>query len=188
MPMIIESTKICAQEVGDELYICSVIMGPMNCASQIRGVETLMFDFMDRPEFAGELLDFCTDLEIMFGKELIDAGAHSLIIGEALCSPAFISPKLYHDFVVPRQEKLIAAICASPSILSKLGILDNRKATIYPGMEREIPKPRSGKVVVDGHVITSEGPGTAVDFTLEIIKTLLGKDKANEIKKEIVYR
>lgn len=110
MPMIIESTKICAQEVGDELYICSVIMGPMNCASQIRGVETLMFDFMDRPEFAGELLDFCTDLEIMFGKELIDAGAHSLIIGEALCSPAFISPKLYHDFVVPRQEKLIAAL------------------------------------------------------------------------------
>jgi 4-methyl-5(b-hydroxyethyl)-thiazole monophosphate biosynthesis len=86
------------------------------------------------------------------------------------------------------QEKLIAAICASPSILSKLGILDNRKATIYPGMEREIPKPRAGKVIVDGHVITSEGPGTSIDFSLEIIKNLLGKEKANEVKKEIVYR
>lgn len=86
------------------------------------------------------------------------------------------------------QEKLIAAICASPTILSKLGILDNRKATIYPGMEREIPRPRSEKVVVDGHIITSEGPGTAIDFALEIIKNLSGKDKADEVKKELVYR
>jgi len=86
------------------------------------------------------------------------------------------------------REKLIAAICASPCILSKLGILENRKATIYPGMEREIPKPRAGKVIVDGHVITSEGPGTAIDFALEIVKNLLGKDKANEVRKELVYR
>ena len=110
MPMVIESTRICAREVGDELYVCSVIMGPMNCASQIRGVENLMFDFMDRPQFAEELLDFCTEVEIMFGKELINAGAHSLIIGEALCSPAFISPKLYREFIVPRQKRLIAAL------------------------------------------------------------------------------
>ncbi|MCK5022741.1 MAG: DJ-1/PfpI family protein, partial [Candidatus Aenigmarchaeota archaeon] len=64
-------------------------------------------------------------------------------------------------------EKIIAAICASPSILGKMGILDERKATIYPGMEREIPRPRSGKVIVDGHVITAEGPGTAIEFSLE---------------------
>lgn len=84
--------------------------------------------------------------------------------------------------------KTIAAICASPSILGKMGILDNRKATIYPGMEREIPRPRSGKVVVDGHVITSEGPGTTVDFALEIVKALLGKDRMDRVRKEIVYR
>ena len=86
------------------------------------------------------------------------------------------------------QEKLIAAICAAPSILGKMGILDNRRATIYPGMEREIPRPRSANVVVDDHIITSQGPGTAFDFALEIIKNLLGKGKANEIKKELVYR
>ncbi|UCC91370.1 MAG: DJ-1/PfpI family protein, partial [Candidatus Aenigmatarchaeota archaeon] len=86
------------------------------------------------------------------------------------------------------QEKTIAAICAAPSILGKMGILDNRRATIYPGMERDIPRPRSGKVVVDDHIITSEGPGTALDFALEIIKNLMGKDKVNEVKKEIVYR
>ncbi|MEE9323825.1 MAG: DJ-1 family glyoxalase III [Candidatus Aenigmarchaeota archaeon] len=86
------------------------------------------------------------------------------------------------------QEKLIAAICAAPSILGKMGILDNRRATIYPGMEREIPRPRSAKVVVDDHIITSQGPGTAFDFALEIIKKLLGNDQANEVKKKLVYQ
>ena len=112
MPMIIESTKICVKEAGQELYVCPVIMGPMNCASQIRGVENLMFDFIDRPDFAKEFLDFCTEVEITFGKALIDAGAPSVIIGEALCSPAFISPKLYSEFIIPRQQKLIAALFA----------------------------------------------------------------------------
>lgn len=86
------------------------------------------------------------------------------------------------------QEKTIAAICAAPSILGKMGILDNKRATIYPGMEKEIPRPRSGKVVVDEHIITSEGPGTAFDFALEIVKNLLGKNKANEVKKSLVCR
>lgn len=110
MPMVIESTEICAQEIGEKAYICSVIMGPMNCASQIRGVEQLMYDFADRPDFVEELLDFATELEIKFGKALIDAGAHSFIIGEALCSPAFVSPQLYKKYIVPRQKKLISAL------------------------------------------------------------------------------
>jgi uroporphyrinogen decarboxylase len=110
MPMIIESTRICSEEIGQEAYICAVIMGPLNCASQIRGVESLMFDFIDRPEFVEEFLDFTTELEIRFGKALLEAGAHSFIIGEALCSPAFISPQFYRRFVVPRQKKLISAL------------------------------------------------------------------------------
>ncbi len=110
MPVIIESTRICAREIGAEAYICPIIMGPLNCASQIRGVENLMYDFMDRPEFVEELLDFTTEIEIPYGKALIEAGAHSIFIGEALCSPAFISPKFYRRFVLPRQQKLISAL------------------------------------------------------------------------------
>jgi 4-methyl-5(b-hydroxyethyl)-thiazole monophosphate biosynthesis len=86
------------------------------------------------------------------------------------------------------QKKLICAICASPSILGKLGILNEKKATIYPGMEREIPRPRDEKVVVDGHVITSQGPGTAMDFALKIIEKTLGEGKAKEVKDELLHR
>ncbi len=87
-----------------------------------------------------------------------------------------------------KQKKPIAAICAAPSILAKAGVLENRRATIYPGMEREIPRPRPANVVTDGHIITSQGPGTTIEFALEIIKTLLGAGKAAQIKKEIVFK
>ena len=87
-----------------------------------------------------------------------------------------------------KNKKMIAAICASPSILAKLGILDERRATIYPGMERDIPRPRSANVVTDGHVITSQGPGTSIDFALEIVKMLLGSSQAEKVRSELVYR
>jgi 4-methyl-5(b-hydroxyethyl)-thiazole monophosphate biosynthesis len=82
--------------------------------------------------------------------------------------------------------KLIAAICASPSILAKAGVLDDKVATIYPGMEKELPHPREGKVVVDKNVITSQGPGTAIEFALKIVEKVLGKEKALQLRRDLV--
>ena len=86
------------------------------------------------------------------------------------------------------KKKLIAAICASPSILAKLGILNDKKATIFPGMEREIPRPRDSKVIVDGNVITSQGPGTTIDFALEIVTQLDSKFMADDVREQIVHK
>ncbi|MCS7106072.1 MAG: DJ-1/PfpI family protein [Candidatus Aenigmarchaeota archaeon] len=82
--------------------------------------------------------------------------------------------------------KLIAAICASPSILAKAGVLDDKVATIYPGMEKELPHPREGRVIVDKNVITSQAPGTAIEFALKIVEVLVGKDKALQLKRDLV--
>ena len=84
-------------------------------------------------------------------------------------------------------KKTLAAICAAPCILAKAGILADRRATIYPGMERELPRPRNDKVIADGHIITSQAPGTAVDFALKIVEMTAGKEKAAKVKREIVY-
>jgi 4-methyl-5(b-hydroxyethyl)-thiazole monophosphate biosynthesis len=84
-------------------------------------------------------------------------------------------------------RKTLAAICAAPCILAKAGVLAEKRATVYPGMEREIPRPRSEKVIADGHVITSQGPGTAVDFALKIVELMSGKERASRVRKEIVY-
>jgi 4-methyl-5(b-hydroxyethyl)-thiazole monophosphate biosynthesis len=83
----------------------------------------------------------------------------------------------------------IAAICASPSIFGRRGILNGRDATAYPGFEDEL----KGATVVDagavrnGHVITGRSMGSAIEFGLLLVETLLGQEKAEEIAKQIVY-
>jgi 4-methyl-5(b-hydroxyethyl)-thiazole monophosphate biosynthesis len=83
-------------------------------------------------------------------------------------------------------KKLIGAICAAPSILANAGILEDRAATIYPGMEREIPRPKGKRVIQDDNIITSQGPGTAMEFALKIVETVAGKDKARALKEQLV--
>lgn len=92
--------------------------------------------------------------------------------------------RIADDFA--KQGKLVAAICAAPLILAKLGLLKERKATIYPGYEKELGKPRNDSVVADGNIITSQGPGTAVAFALKIVEQLMGRPKMLQIKQDIV--
>ncbi len=84
------------------------------------------------------------------------------------------------------KNKTIAAICAAPLLLAKLGLLENRTATIYPGMERHLPKPRANKVVVDGNIITSQGPGTAIEFALKLVEVLDSKVKAEKVRRDLL--
>ena len=79
-----------------------------------------------------------------------------------------------------------AAICAAPKVLASAGLLDGRRATSYPGVLDKAQFPRvelaAEPVVRDGRVITSRGPGTAMDFALELIELLAGKDKRNQVE------
>jgi len=85
-----------------------------------------------------------------------------------------------------RKGKFVAAICAAPKILVKLGALKDKRATIYPGMEKLLDRPRGDKVVVDGNIVTSQGPGTAMDFALKIVELLSGKPTAAKIRAQLV--
>jgi len=85
-----------------------------------------------------------------------------------------------------KQGKLLAALSHSPSILVKLGLLKDRRATIFPGLEKHLEMPRSGPVVVDGNIITGTGPGAAISFALKIVEQLYGRPKAAQIKEELV--
>ena len=84
-------------------------------------------------------------------------------------------------------KKLIGAICAAPSILAQAGILEDRAATIYPGMEKEIPRPKGKSVIQDENIITAQGPGTAIEFSLRIVENVCGKDKVKALKEQLVY-
>jgi len=66
--------------------------------------------------------------------------------------------------------KLVAAICAAPTILEKVGVLEGRRATCYPSLKDRIKNYVDERVVVDKNIITSKGPGTAIEFALEIVR------------------
>lgn len=84
----------------------------------------------------------------------------------------------------------VAAICAAPSILAEIGLLEGKKATSYPGFEEKMTMAEYvyEPVVQDGQVITSRGMGTAIDFSLKLIEILEGEAKAKEISDSIIYK
>jgi len=88
-----------------------------------------------------------------------------------------------------QQNLLCAAICAAPSIFGKAGILNNLKATCFPGYEDQLGKAIFVKerVVRDRNVITSRGAGTAVEFGLAIVDYLAGKAEADKVSGAIQF-
>lgn len=89
-------------------------------------------------------------------------------------------------------NKRIAAICAAPSILGHLGMLQGKKATCFPGYENDLKGAEvftaPTAVVTDGNITTARGMGKTVEFGLELVKILLGEEKAEEISTKIQFK
>lgn len=84
----------------------------------------------------------------------------------------------------------LAAICAAPTILANLGMLDRRKAVCYPGMEELMGSAvvqKGSPVVVDGHIITGEAAGSAYPFGLKLVEILKGPAAAAQVKDTVHY-
>ncbi|MCL1809995.1 MAG: DJ-1/PfpI family protein [Clostridiales bacterium] len=88
------------------------------------------------------------------------------------------------------KKKYLAAICAAPMVLGKLGILEGKEATIYPGMEEHLAGAKASKnrVVADGNIITSRGAGTAMEFALELVGMLKGAEEKARLAESMVVR
>lgn len=84
------------------------------------------------------------------------------------------------------EKRFTAAICAAPKVLARAGALEGKRATAFPGVLDPAQWPRvqveNRAVVTDGKVITSRGPGTAMDFALELIGILAGKEKRDQVE------
>ncbi|OGW86466.1 MAG: hypothetical protein A3A81_02755 [Omnitrophica bacterium RIFCSPLOWO2_01_FULL_45_10b] len=90
------------------------------------------------------------------------------------------------------QKRLIGAICAAPALaVAPTGILNGKKATCYPGFENNFPSSvtfLTDRVVVDGNVITSRGPGSALEFSLELVRKLAGPEQAKTLKEGLLVK
>lgn len=89
-----------------------------------------------------------------------------------------------------RQEKWIAAICAAPTVLKKAGVLGNHSRTCHPSVQSELGCDNwvSERVVVDGKIITSQSPGTAMEFALKLVELLYGSERLKKVNDGVLAR
>ena len=84
--------------------------------------------------------------------------------------------------------KYTAAICAAPMALHAAGLLEGKRATSFPGVLDRLPGTHvylNDKVVTDGKVITSKGPGTAMDFALTLVELLAGRSRRDAVEADL---
>ena len=86
--------------------------------------------------------------------------------------------------------KLVAAICAAPSVLAALGLLEGKNATAHAAFQDKLTGAHvlDAEVVVDGNITTSYGLGGAIPFALELVRQLAGEAEADRIRNAIAYR
>jgi 4-methyl-5(b-hydroxyethyl)-thiazole monophosphate biosynthesis len=87
--------------------------------------------------------------------------------------------------------RLVAAICAAPAVvLEPAGVLAGKRATCFPGFEERFASARfnAGRVVVDGNLVTSRGPGTAAEFSEKLIELIAGRAQSLEVHRRTLQR
>jgi len=88
------------------------------------------------------------------------------------------------------KNKYIGAICAAPKVLASAGLLDNKRVTSFPNVLKDLNLTNTDitdtAIEHDGNILTSRGPGTAMDFSLKLISLLLGADKADIVRQQMV--
>lgn len=106
----VEGVALLKEKTGGSLLVEGWVEGPCAMAADLRGMNTLMMDFHDDPEFVTDLFEFVVEMETEFARAQVEAGADVIGIGDAAAS--LIGPKRYDRFVVELERKLVAAIKA----------------------------------------------------------------------------
>ena len=89
------------------------------------------------------------------------------------------------------QGKYIAAICAAPTVLAEVGLVRGKRITSHPSVKKElrdISIYQESRVAMDGQIITSRSPGTAMEFAMKLVDILVGKSKREEINKGVLAK
>jgi len=106
----VEAVRLLAARTGTTRIVEGWVEGPCAMSADLRGLNTLMLDFFDDPPFVEALFDFTVRMEIEFARAQVEAGATLIGVGDAAAS--LIGPKLYTQFVLPAEQRLVAAIRA----------------------------------------------------------------------------
>jgi MtaA/CmuA family methyltransferase len=104
----VQATALFRERVGQEKVIEGWVEGPCAEAADLRGINTLMMDFYENPQFVRDLFEFVIAMEIAFAQAQVDAGATLIGIGDAAAS--LVGPVIYNEFVWPYELRLVQAV------------------------------------------------------------------------------
>jgi MtaA/CmuA family methyltransferase len=96
------------QRAGSDKLVEGWVEGPCAEAADLRGINSLMTDFMDDPAFVRDLFEFVVDLALNFARAQAQAGADLIGVGDAAAS--LVGPRIYREFVLPYEQKLVAGL------------------------------------------------------------------------------
>ena len=154
------------------------------------GVETIMASAMDGLQIDSSR-HIKVQADVMAGD--VDFNTVDLVVlpggrlgTENLGANAIVVEKL-REFAA---EKHVAAICAAPSLLASLGLLEGKRATCHPDFEGQMKGAvlTGESVVTDGNIVTGQGLGASFDFAFELVRILVGEETVSQIKKAICYK
>lgn len=101
----VKAIALMRERAGPGMSIVGWIEGPLALAAELRGINAIMTDFVEEPQFAHDLLDFCADVAIAYAPAQIDAGADTMGMSDAAAS--LMGPKYYEEFLWPRQKRVL---------------------------------------------------------------------------------
>ncbi len=104
----VDAVRLFRERAGDRYSILGWVEGPAALAADLRGMSEFLVDLLEDPEWAGEVMDLCTDTSIRFAQAQIEAGADTIGVGDAVCSQ--ISGPVHERLIWPRQARLMRAI------------------------------------------------------------------------------
>ena len=104
----VRAVELFKRRVGNDKFIEGWVEGPCAEASDLRGINRLMVDFIDDPAFVVDLFEFCVEMGLKFAQAQIEAGADVIGVGDAAAS--LVGPRIYEKIVWPYEKKLIDGI------------------------------------------------------------------------------
>ena len=167
-----------------EALVCADLLRRANVETALAGVDALPVTGAHGITVSADLL--LDDLDPARIEMLVLPGGMGGVHAIGSCSAAM---ELIRQ--VWAQGSYLAAICAAPTLLAGLGILDGRKAVCYPGMESQLERAQAQpgqQVVTDGRLITGEAPGAVFAFGLKLVELLRGSEAAARVKHDTHWR
>ena len=152
------------RRAGIEVTVAGTAPGPLEGANGIRITADKLLDEVESAEF-----------------DMIAIPGGTGGVAQLKAHPS-LNP-LIGEFVA--KKKFVAAICAAPTLLSSAGLLCGKQVTSYPSFKKEVAETAlysEERVVVDGKIVTSRGPGTSMEFALKLVKLLVGEETVTSLR------